>query len=146
MTRSYEQIRKRLDERKPLDMLGFEWPIYANYLPYAWVKDLVKEGVTEENHTYKELDRDEILEIMEEYMEFAWEKANNCRGISANRSIKHFIAWIWLAGDDDLVKEVEHEYKNNYQYYGKDILKKICDYYGWDSSQWDDGVRTNVER
>ena len=48
----------------------------------------------------------------------------------------HYMAWVWLAGDDlgDLT---------DYQYYGKDNLVKICDHYGWDSSQWDDGERTN---
>lgn len=68
------------------------------------------------------------------YMPFAWDKANNGRGFSASRSMSHYQAWIWLAGDDigDL---------SEYDSYGKDNLVKICKHYGWDHSQWDNGVR-----
>ncbi len=31
----------------------------------------------------------------------------------------------------------------DYEFYGKDNLVRICDLYGWDSSQWDDGRRVN---
>lgn len=34
------------------------------------------------------------------YMEFALEKANNGRGISAWRSLCHYAAWLWLCLED----------------------------------------------
>ena len=72
-------------------------------------------------------------------MEFAWDKANNCRGISASRSIDHYSVWIWLLGDEDKLSDIR-----DYEYYGKPQLVEICELYGWDHSKWDDGVRTNV--
>lgn len=74
--------------------------------------------------------------MMLDYMEFAWDKANNGRGISAMRSMHHYMAWTWMLGDDlgNLL---------DYQYYGKDNLVKICKHYGWDHAKWDDGVRRN---
>ena len=75
---------------------------------------------------------------MKEYMEFAWEKANEFRGLSAMRSMHHYTAWTWLLGDDfgNLLQ---------YDYYGKDNLIRICEHYGWDHTKWDDGVRSNTE-
>lgn len=83
-------------------------------------------------------DRESILNEMLDYMSFAFEKANNFRGISASRSMSHYSAWTWLIGDDfgNLL---------DYEYYGKDNLVEICEKYGWDHSQWDDGVRLNDE-
>ena len=83
-------------------------------------------------------DRESLLKTMLGYMPFAWEKANSYRGLSALRSMSHYMAWTWLAGDDfgDL---------SDYEFYGKDHLVKICNHYGWDSSQWDDNIRLNEE-
>jgi hypothetical protein len=78
---------------------------------------------------------------MLEYMPFAWDKANDMRGLSAGRSVQHFVGWTWLAGDDELSAWCDDN--SNYQHYGKEILVRICEHYGWDWRQWDDGVRTN---
>lgn len=80
---------------------------------------------------------------MEEYMAFAWSKANDSRGISAVRSIQHYIAWIWLLGDEAFAREIETELNSNYCFFGKEILISICKKFDWDSTQFDDGVRTN---
>lgn len=77
---------------------------------------------------------------MIEYMPFAWEKANNCRGLSAGRSLAHYTAWLWLDGDNEIWPTLE-----DYEYYGKDKLVEICNYLGIDSKQWDDGIRKNSE-
>lgn len=34
------------------------------------------------------------------YLEFAWGKARNHRGLSAARSVDHYAAWLWLLFDD----------------------------------------------
>ena len=81
-------------------------------------------------------DRASVVAGMLEYMPFAWKKANDGRGLSAARSMSHFAAWTWLAGDDlgDLTE---------YEFYGKDNLVRICEHYGWDPKKWDDGRRVN---
>lgn len=145
--RTQEEMVKRVKERKDEDMFGFETESILLCLDYDHAKEFLKPEAKKEewDKDIEKADRDTILAKMKEYMNFAWDKANDCRGLSANRSIMHFLGWIWLAGDNDLLKKVSDEYENNYQHYGKEILKMICDHYKWDSSVWDDGLRTNGE-
>jgi hypothetical protein len=142
-----EEIVARIELRTPKDMFGFEVNEYLPYLPFEKAKPYLQPEVTKEEwgSTYTPPIREALLKVMEGYMGFAWEKANNCRGISANRSIMHYIAWTWLAGDADFSQEVEHQLEHNYEYYGKNILVMICQHYGWDPERWDDHRRVNSE-
>jgi len=45
------------------------------------------------------LTREAIIAKIVDYMPFAWEKANDERGLSAIRSIEHMKAWTWLLND-----------------------------------------------
>ena len=69
------------------------------------------------------------LDKIKNYMSFAFQKAYAERGISANRSIQHTIAWLWLAGENELLKWVEDEYENNYHSYGLPILIRIAQHF-----------------
>ena len=140
--RTQDEITARIKAREEADPFGFERGAYVVYLDYKHVQPYLRAGVTEEEWQSEE---ETPVEIMHDYMHFAWGKANDCRGLSANRSIMHCIAWLWLAEEDELLAHVEHEYNTNYCYYGKPILEMICDHFGWDWSAWDDGVRTNGE-
>jgi len=84
----------------------------------------------------KELEeQSEALEVaIRGYMEFAWDKANNRRGISAMRSLAHMSAWLWIDGKDELALSI-----NEYNYYGKPQLVEICEVYGIDWKALDDG-------
>ena len=74
-------------------------------------------------------------------MAFAWEKANHRRGISAGRSLDHMSAWLWLLGHDEAADAMlDHDH------YGKPRLRAICEAFGWDWRQWDDGRWTNEEQ
>jgi len=139
-----EAIAERLSARNKGDFLGFEVNEYAGCLPYELVKPYLKEGVTAEewNTIRAPRDRESVLKRMQEYMPFAFEKANSQRGISANRSILHYVAWTWLAGDGALSEEIENM---EHEFYGKPVLRKICERYGWDWKQWDNGELTNGE-
>lgn len=138
-----EAIAERFNARLTGDMLGFEVGEYLDYLPYEAAKPYLKDGVTAEqwerdgraSHT-----REAVLERMSDYMSFAFEKANGQRGISASRSILHYVAWTWLAGDAALSEQIE---QIPHEYYGKPTLRRICEHYGWDWKQWDNGVLTN---
>ena len=134
--RTDAEILARIEEVKANDWLGTERGDLIEVLPFDSVKPFLKEGVTQDEWSPLPRDRDSVLARMLDYMPFAWEKANDCRGISASRSMSHFAAWTWLIGEDfgDL---------QQYQFYGKPNLISICERFGWDHSQWDDGERTN---
>lgn len=134
--RTQKEILARIDERKQHDLLGFELNDYLACLTLENVKPFLRADANLSDWKQSPHDRDTILKVMLDYMEFAWDKANNGRGISAMRSMHHYMAWIWFIGDDlgDLL---------DYEYYGKDNLVKICKHYGWDHTKWDDGVRRN---
>lgn len=142
-----EEILARFSSRKDGDMFGDEVQEYIPYLAFNLAKAFLKEGCTKEewDKDRPPLTRDGVLKTMEDYISFAWEKANDCRGLSANRTMLHYIAWTWLAGDRAFSEQVEAEYRDHYQFYGKDILVMICKHYGWDSSKWDNGRRQNRE-
>jgi hypothetical protein len=139
------EIKVRFSERQKSDPFEFEVGEYLAYLDYEDAKEFLKPEVTREEwekirspHT-----REALLKAMLDYMDFAWDKAKGCRGISANRSVQHYIAWTWLAGDHGFSAEVDRLMEETYEFYGKDILVRICEFYGWDHKKWDDGVRVN---
>lgn len=136
--RTGEEILEKIKEIENEDIFGFMRTDLIVRLPFNLAKPFLKENAKESDWKIAPRDRDSILTEMLEYMPFAWEKANNFRGLSAGRSMNHYSVWVWLAGDDlgDL---------NEYQYYGKNNLVRICEHYGWDHKQWDDGVRRNSE-
>lgn len=134
--REDKEILDRIRNLDEFDILGFQTSDLILRLPFDLAKEFLKPEAKEEEWKQYPRDRESLIKEMLEYMPFAWEKANNDRGISAARSMAHYNSWIWLVGDDlgDM---------NDYQFYGKDNLVNICDHYGWDSSQWDDGIRHN---
>ena len=145
-TKTQEQILSRIADRKEADMFGFEWHEYVGYLTFENAKRFLKDGASDEGWPGPdELTREKLLAKMLDYMDFAWGKANDCRGISANRSIMHYIAWIWLAGDDEFAQKIDDMMRQHYSYYGKPILWVICQHYGWDFTQWDDDNWTSDE-
>ncbi len=128
-----EEIGERFEARCKDDILGFEVNIYANYMTYKQIKSHAKDSLTEESWgKVPTLNRDDIIKEMREYITFAFDKAHGERGISASRSIEHFIAWTWLAGDIVFSTQIEEEYDQNYHGYGLPILIKICKHYGFD--------------
>ena len=68
------------------------------------------------------LTRENIIAQMQDYIDFAFEKAENQRGISAERSIWKFKQWLWVLEDDSIPMD-------NYCDYGIGILKCIAEKY-----------------
>lgn len=144
--RSQADILTRLKERQENDMLGFEWTMYIDCLDYKRAKQFLKGSVSKKE--WDKVQRTTYAQIREhaiDYLDFAWEKANEYRGLSAQRSIMHYIAWFWLMEEDEASESVEKQFRENYQYYGKDILVWISNHLGVDPSKYDDGVRVNEE-
>ncbi len=132
--RTQQEILARIEEVKEDDFFGFQRTELIEFLNYENAKPFLKDGVTSEKWEYLTDARAQMVE----YMDFAWEKANDKRGISAGRTMEHYKSWLWLDGDETLWKTLD-----NYEYYGKPQLIEICQYLGLDAAQWDDGVREN---
>lgn len=133
--RTQQEILERIKKVEDSDFLGFQRSELLAYLDFENVKPFLKDGVTESE--WKKETRSPT-QVMIDYMPFAWDKANDKRGISAGRSIEHYVSWLWLDGNDELSSNI-----SDYEYYGKPQLIQICEYLGLDHEQWDDGVREN---
>lgn len=134
--RTDDEILDKIEAVKTNDWFGAKTNDLIVRLPFEKARKYLMPEVTAEDWEVVPRDRDALLAVMLDYMPFAWDKANNERGLSAGRSMDHYSSWVWLACDDlgNL---------HDYSYYGKDNLCRICKHYGWDASQWDDGVRKN---
>lgn len=142
--RTANEILAELDslEASGSDFFGFIASDLIGCLPYKEARPFLKEGVTEAEWKPEPTDRDSVVARIQAYMEFAWGKANDRRGLSAARSLDHMRAWLWLAGEDDL-----HDAMMRYDHthYGKPALRAICEHFGWDWAQWDDDRWTSSE-
>ena len=139
--RTAEEIIQRMHDKEDDDFLGFYRGDLIQYLTFEQAKPFINDDAVEDEWgDADELTDEAVKAKMLDYMEFAWGKANDCRGISASRSVEHYKAWLWLLGDD-----LEDKLDDIYEYYGKPCLRVICEKYGWDWRQWDDGEWRNYE-
>lgn len=140
--KTQEEIKKYIEEHSK-DPFDFSIEDLSCYLPWKdakkyFVKDYV-EAVDNGTKKY-EIDTKTGKENIIEYMDFAWDKANNCRGLSAARTINHMANWLWLDGYDALAEEIR-----DYSYYGKPQLVKICELFDIDWKQYDNDCWKNNE-
>jgi hypothetical protein len=133
--RTQEEILKRIDEVKENDAFGYQTTDLLEYLEFESAKKFLTPDVTKDEWKQQE---NTPREVMIDYMDFAWQKANDKRGLSASRSMEHYTSWLWLDGDEELYQTLA-----NYEFYGKPQLVKICEYLGLDPNKYDDGVREN---
>ena len=138
--RTEQEIINRIEVVKNADIFGTVRSDLIHCLPFSSAKKYLKDDVTEDDWEPKLSDDDSVLQEIHDYMEFAWDKANNNRGLSAGRSLMHMQAWLWLLGEDQAADDID-----DYSHYGKPQLRAICEHYGWDWSFWDDGRWTNDE-
>lgn len=127
-----EQITERFKKKIEKDVTGlwyeFNGKLLVPYLSFEYLRnDFVKADVTDKKirEFMEDVDKGEILKEAKDYLSFAWDKCNNERGISANRSIDHYIEWFWLAGEYDFSAKISSEFENNYHSYGRKILEMI---------------------
>ena len=133
--RTQDEILQRIRDRAHLDPLGFETDMYIPYLGYERAKEFLNEGVTEEQYLESVKEYEDVVAVMKDYMPFAFNKAHNQRGISAYRSLQHYIAWTWIAGDDKLSAKLDEGPTDTY---GLDLLRAICNHYGWNPKELGD--------
>lgn len=140
-----DELAQQVRISQKRDLLGFETHEYLEYLDVEHFREFARKDADLSNFPKPQYDKAKLLKRMKDYMEFAFDKANNYRGISSKRSVMHYVAWSWLAGDKEFSGQIQNEFENNYNAYGKDILCMICNHYSWDSMQWDDNVRRDNE-
>lgn len=112
-----QEILARIEEVEHDDWMGTQRGDLVVRLPWALAKPYLRED-TELDEAKWEQGRKELLapmDLIKDYLPFAWDKANNCRGLSAGRSLEHIKTWLWLEGYDKLVKD----HFETYDMYGK---------------------------
>lgn len=138
--RTYEEIVARVKEIQEKDFFGFKTNDLINYLPEEYARQFIDPDADLTNYKPLPTDKESVIAQIKGYMPFAWDKANNCRGLSAMRSLEHMSVWLWMLGDD--APEIE---LSGYTHYGKPQLRAICEHFGWDWKEWDDGHWRNNE-
>jgi hypothetical protein len=138
LTRTPEEITARMEAVKGRFM-DFQFGDLLEWLPFDLAKPSLKDHVTEQEWNGARKTGDPLDEVRE-YLPFAWEKANDCRGLSAMRSVSHMTAWLWLAGYD-----LEDEFEARYTRYGKPCLIIASEIAGFDWGAADDGEWVNEE-
>jgi len=124
--RTPQEILARIAVVKDRDFFGTETDDLLFYLDFEHAKSFLQPEATDED--WGKPSRVDPLEAATEYLEFAFEKCLGHRGLSAARSISHFKAWFWLAGDDDTLAFLEDE--SHYPNYGAPMLLKIANVLG----------------
>ncbi len=126
------EIEQHLKAAASEDFFGFETGTLIDYLDFDRAKPYLNDDATPEKWKTLALTPETVIEEMREYMDFAIDKAENHRGLSAGRSITRFRAWLWLLGDDEMEQFADAD--ENYKNYGAPILLKICHKYRFNFS------------
>lgn len=141
---------------------GFFWDatdLLLDYLDYDHAQSFLKPEVTREgwdtkvvgtdgfnpNKRHGVLDpgnREEMLADFLNYLRFAWTKAEDHRGLSADRSIRKLSMWCWLLGDEESAAFLDDE--THYAYYGCPMLAYLSEKYGVEVPE-DEGVQLMIQ-
>ncbi len=112
--KTHQEILARIEEVADHDWMGTQTNDLIVHLPFALAKQYLKDDATED--AWNRMDKPMApMDAIKDYLPFAWDKANNCRGLSAGRSLEHIMTWLWLEGYDKLVAE----HFKTYDMYGK---------------------------
>lgn len=133
--RTQEEIVAKLREHQG-KILDFTPDVLLPYLDFDHAKQFLKPDATREGWESPHGDDQMSYPLSEEtalrefraYAEFAWGKAQDHRGLSAERSVQKLEAWTWLLGRDDVLAASEAAH---YQNYGCPKLAVICEAFGF---------------
>lgn len=127
--RTQQEIKERFEKNE--DLFGTQRSDLIEFMNLETAKlylkgdYLAKVEAGEEIWGAKSDARKEILD----YLDFAYEKAENERGLSAARSLLHMKTWIWL--DDQVFYDEVIDLIEDYTDYGLPALDKIAQHYGF---------------
>lgn len=128
--RSYEEILQRFKDKDDEDFFGNKREVLSNYIKFDDILPFVRQDYLEEFKSKKDVYAfvdtiEECTQDFLDYMNFAWGKAVNERGLSASRSIAKLSVWLWLVSRDDLSTLIESD--NLYNPYGAPALVAVCE-------------------
>lgn len=109
LARSQDEIVARIERLRENDRDPFGWSreVLIGYLDYEHAQPYLQDGVTEKDWAEAIAeDGDWVanpIASLIDYLDFAWTKALDERGLSANRSVDKIKQWLWLAGEDGLL-------------------------------------------
>ena len=135
--KSIEKIKNKVSTGFANDVFGLSLSDLVSALPFNDAKEYLKEeflakpAAEEEWESSRIKTEEDVKAKMLDYLPFAWGKAKDQRGLSADRSIRHFAAWAWLI-DDEFYEKIEDMYDNNYFPYGEPILEYISEKLGFE--------------
>lgn len=126
---SADEILQRLNDESRKDLFGFESEIYLDFLPLDLVKQDLKPEYVKEIEDGKEqwnvTSFEDAVQDFLDYMNFAWDKAESERGISASRSISKLGAYLYCFGRKDLYELIND--RSLYEPYGAPALIAVCE-------------------
>lgn len=124
--RKPEEIKKFMEKFSKEDFFGVIRQDCISCLPYEAASEYLSEEVTADawDAIYLKNDKEIIDEIIQ-YLPFAYNKAENERGLSAIRSLQHFLAWFYCLGVDEMVSTIHYMMNSDYAPYGMPVLKRI---------------------
>ena len=123
--KTQEEILKKIKEveKKREDIFNVMTTTLIYSLTFKNAKPYLKDDCMLTETEWKKTTDETIKKEMIDYMDFAWDKANNFRGISATRTMQYYEIWLWLIGNDELSEKCR-----DYNFYGKHQLVEICKY------------------
>jgi hypothetical protein len=141
LPRTADEIVQQIEVVQAEDPFGFQRDMLLPALPFALAAArYLKPGTTAvEWEAVRTADVEQVTEAAKRYLTFAMDKADQHRGISANRSVAHYQAWLWLLGKDD---RIDWE---AYPRYGAPILRRVAEVMGW-QDVWDGHTTLALER
>jgi hypothetical protein len=134
--RTNDEILARIKQLEGDDYLGFETTDLIFRLPFEQARPYLKEGTPSDQWEPVTQSPEELIV---DYLPFAWDKANDQRGISASRSVSHMRSWLWLGGHDEAAEALS----DLYECYGKPCLVMVSEMFGFDWKKEDDGGWTD---
>ena len=139
--RTQDEIVARIRAVEHEDFLGTEVSDLLEALDFEHAREFLKPETRPEDWAAVMANAADPLDQAREYLDFAWDKANGCRGLSASRSVSHLKAWLWLAGADGWSDRLDELY----EFYGKPCLVVISEALDFPWGEHDDGEWTNSE-
>ena len=125
ITRTQDEIVARIQSR-PRGLLAFDVELLCGYLDLEHGRLFLKDpdGTSEDDWNATRDDPAQVLTDAATYLDFAFGKALDHRGISACRSVQKLTEWAWLMGHDDLAERMARD--ENYPQYGVPALQMFA--------------------
>jgi hypothetical protein len=123
-----EIVQKFKEVQAEERFFDFRPDVLASCLDFEHAQEFLKPEVTAEDWaTDAWLDEDRVRQELREYMEFAWGKVEDHRGLSANRAISKVWAMLWVLEENEALAAFDAA---PFPQYGAPKLRAACEKVG----------------